>query len=125
MATTPKSVWAGRVLALPIALLFGMSAFMKLRGGPELTQGMAHMGLPETLVQPLAWLELACLLVYLVPQTAVVGAILLTGYLGGAICTHWRVGDPFVVQVALGVCVWLSLWLRDARVRQLMPLVRP
>lgn len=123
--TTSKSVWAGRVISTLIALLFGMSGFMKLRGGPELAQGLAHMGVPEAVVLPLALLEITCVVIYLVPPTAVLGAILLTGYIGGAIWTHWRVGDAFVVQTVLGVCVWLGLWLRDARLRQLIPLLRP
>jgi uncharacterized membrane protein YphA (DoxX/SURF4 family) len=99
-----------------------MSGVMKLRGGPELAQGMAHLGLPESMVVPLAILEIACVVVYLVPATSVLGAILLAGYMGGAICTHWRVGDPFVVQAALGFFVWLGLYLREPRLRALLPL---
>ena len=83
---------------------------------------MAHLGLPESLTIPLAVLEIACVLVYLIPATSVLGAILLTGYMGGAICTHLRVGDPFVVQIAVGVLVWLALYLRDPRLRALIPL---
>ncbi|QDT83711.1 hypothetical protein MalM14_13450 [Gimesia chilikensis] len=94
---------------------------MKFKGGPEMTDGMAKLGLPESMILPLAILELVCLVLYLVPWTAVLGAILLTGYLGGAICTHWRVGDPFVVQAGLGVVLWLSVYLRDRRLWQLIP----
>jgi catechol 2,3-dioxygenase-like lactoylglutathione lyase family enzyme len=65
---------------------------MKLKGGPELAQGMAHLGLPGSMVVPLAILELSCVVVYLIPATSVLGAIVLTGYIGGAICTHWRSG---------------------------------
>ena len=61
-------------------------------------------------------------MVYLIPQTAVLGAILLAGYVGGAICTHWRVGDPFIVQIVLGICVWLGLYLREPRLKALLPL---
>jgi hypothetical protein len=98
------------------------SGIGKFVGGEELTQGMALLGLPESMVQPLAILELACVVLYLVPTTSVIGAILLAGYMGGAICTHWRVGDPFVTQIALGVAVWLGLWLREPRLRALLPL---
>jgi hypothetical protein len=101
-----------------------MSAFMKLKGGPELAQGMAHLGLPESMVVPLAILEIACVVVYLVPATSVLGAILLAGYAGGAICTHWRVGDPVFVQIALGIAVWLGLHLRESRLKDLIPLRR-
>ncbi|HAH44653.1 MAG TPA: DoxX family protein, partial [Planctomycetaceae bacterium] len=89
-------VWIGRLIAAALAFMFGMSGVMKLKGGPELAEGMAHLGLPDSMVFPLAILELTCLVLYLLPWTSVVGAILLTGYLGGAMCTHWRVGDPFV-----------------------------
>jgi hypothetical protein len=87
-------------------------------------QGFAHLGLPLTLMKPLAVLELSCVVVYLIPATSVLGAILLAGYLGGAICTHLRVGDPFVAQAAIGVFLWLGLWLRESRLRVLIPLRR-
>lgn len=117
-----KIVWVGRVISVLASLLFGMSAVMKLMGGPEVTQGMAHLGLPESLVKPLAILELSCVVVYLIPATSVLGAILLTGYIGGAICTQLRVGDPFFVQIALGMFVWLGLYLRENRLREIIPL---
>jgi len=97
---------------------------MKMKGGPEVFQGFGHLGLPESMRIPLAILELSCLLVYLIPPTAMLGAVLLTGYLGGAICTHWRVGDPFIVQVVLGLVVWLGLYLREGRLRILLPVRR-
>ena len=122
VAASGKLVWAGRVISVLVSLLFLMSAVMKLRGGAELTKGMAHLGLPESLTVPLAILEISCVVVYLVPATSVLGAILLTGYIGGAVCTHLRVGDPFFVQVALGIFVWLGLYLRDNRLKELIPL---
>jgi hypothetical protein len=97
---------------------------MKLKGGPELATGMEHLGLPASMVMPLAILELSCVVIYLIPQTSVLGAILLAGYLGGAICTHWRVGDPFVVQIVLGLLVWLGIYLREDRLKALIPLRR-
>ena len=78
---------------------------MKWRGGADVVQGMAHLGFPESLIRPLAILELSCELVYVLPWTSIVGAILLTGYIGGAICAHVRVGDPVYIQIALGVLV--------------------
>ena len=122
MAAVGKVVWAGRGISILASLVFVMSAVMKLKGGPELDQGMEHLGLPSGMVVPLAFLELACVVVYLIPATSVLGAILFAGYLGGAICTHWRVGDPFVVQSVLGVLVWLGLYLREPRLRALLPL---
>ena len=70
-------------------------------------------------------LELACTIVYVIPRTAVLGAILLTGYLGGAIATHVRIGEPFLPVILMGVLIWGGLFLRDPRLRALMPLRRP
>jgi hypothetical protein len=123
MATASgKTVWVGRVISGLVAAPFFLSAFMKLKGGPELTQGMAHLGLPESMLVPLAILELSCVVIYLIPPTSVLGAILLAGYMGGAICTHWRVGDPFVAQIVIALLVWLGLYLREDRLRSLIPL---
>ncbi len=83
--------------------------------------GMAHLGLPESLIVPLGILEISCVVIYLIPATSVLGAILLTGYIGGAICAHVRVGDPFFIQIALGICVWLGLYLRENRLKELIP----
>jgi len=105
-----------------VSLVFLMSAFMKLKGGAEVMQGMAHLGLPESLILPLAILEVSCVVIYLIPATSILGAILLTGYIGGAICTHLRVGDPFFIQIALGIFVWLGLYLRENRLKALIPL---
>jgi len=121
-AASGKILWTGRVISTLASLPFIMSAVMKLKGGAEVTQGMAHLGLPESLILPLAILELSCVAIYLIPATSVFGAILLAGYLGGAICTHLRVGDPFFVQIALGVFVWLGLYLRENRLKALIPL---
>ena len=119
-----KVVWVGRVISVLASLMFLMSAGMKLKGGPELAEGMAHLGLPSSMVVPLAILELTCVVIYLIPITSVLGAILLAGYIGGAICTHWRVGDPFIVQILLGIFVWLGLYLREDRLKALIPLRR-
>ena len=119
---TGRIVWVGRVVSILVSLVFAMSAFMKLKGGAELMREMAHLGLPESLITPLSILEISCVVIYLIPPTSVLGAILLTGYIGGAICTHVRVGDPFFIQVALGIFVWLGLYLRENRLKGLIPL---
>jgi hypothetical protein len=97
---------------------------MKLKGGPELEKGLAHAGIPMSIVASLGVLEAACVVVYLIPATSILGAILLTGYMGGAICTNWRVGDPVWFQIVLGVFVWLGVYLRDPRLKDLIPLRR-
>ena len=117
-----KIVWVGRVISILVSLLFAMSALMKLKGRTEVIQGMAHLGLPESLIVPLAILEISCVVIYAIPATSVLGAILLTGYIGGAICTHLRVGDPFFMQIGFGIFVWLGLYLREERLKELIPL---
>jgi DoxX-like family len=124
VAASGKIVWVGRVISVLASLLFLMSAFFKLKDGPEVLQGIAHLGWPESLLVPLSILEISCVVIYLIPATSVLGAILLTGYIGGAICTHWRVGDPFFVQIVLGLFVWLGLYLREDRLRGLIPVRR-
>lgn len=115
-------IWAGWAASiLPSLMLLG-SAAMKLMGGPQLAEGFNHLGWPVTLAVPLAILELTCVVVYLIPATSVLGAILVTGYLGGAVAAHVRIGEAFFIQVSLGVLVWLGLWLRDGRLRALIPM---
>ena len=117
-----KTLWASYIMsALPLLLLL-MSAVMKLIKPPPVVEGFAHLGFPESLALGLGLLELACAVVYVIPQTSVLGAILLTGYLGGATVTHLRVGEPFFMPVLLGMLVWGGLYLRDPRLRALIPL---
>ena len=121
-AVSKGRLWAGRIAsALPVLMLL-VSAGMKFTGGPDVMQGMAKFGYPESLVIPLGITELACTILYLIPQTSVLGAILLTGYLGGATATHVRVGDLFIAPVITGVLVWAGLYLRDPRLHALVPL---
>jgi len=122
VSASRKIVWIGRVISILVSLLFAMSALMKLKGGTEVIQGMTHLGLPESLIVPLAILEISCVVIYAIPATSVLGAILLTGYIGGAICTHLRVGDPFFIQIGIGIFVWLGLYLREDRLKGLLPL---
>lgn len=117
--------WAGRVVTVLAMLPFLPSAVMKLLRRPEVIEGMGHLGVPESLMIPLAVLELLCVVTYAVPRTAALGAILLTGYIGGAILTHLRVGEPVYTQIVIGILVWLGLWLREARLRRLLPLIQP
>lgn len=109
--------------ALPVMMLL-FSALMKLMTPAPVLLEFGRLGYQENVIFGLGLLELACTLIYLVPRTAVLGAILLTGYFGGATATHLRVGDPLVnyVTVLLGVLVWGGLFLRDERIRALIPL---
>lgn len=117
-----KVVWIGRALSWLASLLFLYSAYLKFQGGKEVVESMAHLGLSEDLIHPLGILELTCVAVYLLPLTSMLGAILLTGYVGGALCSSLRVGDPYYPHIILGVVIWLGLWLRDARLTALIPM---
>ena len=117
-----KARWAGYILStLPVLMLL-FSAAMKFAKPPGFAEGMAKLGIPESLAFGLGILELACTILYIIPRTAVLGAILLTGYLGGAILTHLRVGDNFIGPIVFGVFIWGGLFLRDPRIRALIPL---
>lgn len=118
------ALWTGRVMSILPCLLLFMSAFMKFSSTAGAEEGFRHLGVPMSLAFGLGVLEATCALLYLIPRTAVLGAILLTGYLGGALMTHLRVGDPFWMQPLVGVVLWGGLWLRDPHLRALMPIVR-
>jgi DoxX-like family len=117
------ALWVGRVMsALPVLMvLFG--SILKLMKTASVIEGFARYGLPERLVVPVGVIELICVIVYVIPRTAVPGAILMTGLLGGAILTNVRVGDPgYAFPVILGMLAWGGLYMRDVRVRELIPL---
>jgi hypothetical protein len=116
-----KLLWTGRVLsALPVLMLL-FSAVMKFTKPPALVEGFKHLGYPEHLAFALGVVELVSTIVYVIPRTAVLGAILVTGYLGGAIATHVRLGEQFISPAILGILVWAGLALRDSRLRALLP----
>jgi hypothetical protein len=120
------TIWAGRVIsALPVLGLLA-SAAMKLSQRPEAIQGMVEKGgFPAGSITPIGLAELLSTLLYVFPQTAILGAVLLTGYLGGAIATHVHGGQGFAAPLILGILVWAGLFLRDARLRALLPLRQP
>lgn len=123
---TPKKLplITGWILTAIPAVMLLLSAGMKVANPPMMADGFAHLGWPGTLTMTLAVLEIACTVLYLIPQTAVLGAILVTGYLGGAIATHVRLGEAVYAQAGLGVLAWLGLYLREPRLRALIPLRR-
>jgi hypothetical protein len=124
-APTKAQLWGGRVAsALPVLALV-MSSMMKLSHAAQLVpQFVGKFGYSETTLTPLGIVELVCAIAYAIPKTRAIGAVLVTGYLGGAIATHVRIGDPFVAPLVLGVLAWLGLFLTDTRVRELLPLRR-
>lgn len=122
VAESKGMIWGGRVLsALPVLLLV-FSGVMKIIQPGDFAAQMDKMGVPSHLATGIGITELVCVALYVIPQTAVLGAILLTGYLGGAVLTHLRVGDAFFMPIVVGVVLWLGLFLRDRRIRALAPL---
>jgi uncharacterized membrane protein YphA (DoxX/SURF4 family) len=125
ITTTPKwMIWTGRVIsALPVLMLL-MSGAMKFNLPEDAVTQMKQIGWEPKMMPALGIIEIGSALLYVIPQTAVLGAILLTGYLGGAIATHVRVADyaHMPIPLVLGILVWVGLYLRDHRVRSLVPL---
>jgi DoxX-like protein len=120
-----KALWAGRILSGLAVLFMLFDAIIKLLRHPAAVQGSIELGYPESVVFGLGIVLVVCLALYLVPRTAVLGAILFTGYLGGAVATHVRVGNPLFSHVLSPVYVaaflWVGLWLRDQRIRAILP----
>jgi hypothetical protein len=105
--------------------MLAMSAVMKLMRTPQVLEGWAKSGYPDASLLVIGLTELACAVLYVIPRTSVLGAILVTGYLGGATATHVRLGEAvFVAPVILGILAWAGLFLRDPRLRALLPLRR-
>lgn len=97
------------------------SAVFKFLQPPEMMKELDKMGWQAGQMPALGVVEIVCTILYLIPQTAVLCAILLTGYLGGAIATHVRISDNFAPPVIMGVMIWVGIFLRDARLRKLLP----
>lgn len=117
-----KALWIGRVISILLVLMLSFSAIVKMMRPAGVLQEFDRLQVPPRLAIAIGILELACAVIYAIPQTAVLGAILLTGYLGGAVLTHFRIADPFWSPIVLGVFAWLGLYLRDPRLRELVPL---
>ena len=116
------ALWTGRVMsALPILIVL-MGSVMKLMRLPAVHEGFARAGLSDSLIVPVGLIELICVITYVIPATAVLGAILMTGLLGAACLTSLRIADPtYPLPVILGMLAWGGLFMRDLRVRALIP----
>lgn len=119
-----RARWLARILTGLTTLFLAFDGLMKLAMHPEVIKGSERLGLPVHLSAVFGTVLLASLVLYLIPRTAVLGAALLTGYLGGAVLVHLRVGDPVLTHtlfpIYIGIVVWLGLYLRDERVRALV-----
>jgi hypothetical protein len=121
-----KMVWTGWILSGLITVFMLFDATIKIMRVPAALEGTARLGYPVNVVMPLGIVLLACTVLYAIPRTAILGAILLTGYLGGAVASNVRVDNPLLgftlFPVYVGVLLWLGVFLRDRRVRELIPL---
>jgi hypothetical protein len=128
MPVSATARWAGLVMSGLVILFLLVDGAMKLVPLDIVVETSAQLGLPAHLARPLGILTLVCTILYAIPRTSVLGAILLTAYMGGAIATHVRIGSPLFTHVLfgvyLGLMIWGGLYLRDERVRALIPLSR-
>jgi hypothetical protein len=123
--TSSKRIWASRILGGLPALFLLVDGGMKLFKPVVVVEASAQLGYPESTLVGIGLALLVSTLLYLLSRTAILGAVLLTGYLGGAVATHVRVGGPafnVVFPVIFGSLLWGSLWLRDRRLQELLPL---
>jgi hypothetical protein len=131
MSLAPVSkaaLWAGRVISGIVTLFLLLAAVMDLARPSSVVEGMVKYGYPESSLVGIGVALLTSVILYVVPRTSILGAILLTGYLGGAVATHVRAGDPvgrMLVPVFFGLLTWGGLYLRDERLRALAPLRSP
>ena len=116
LASNKTRLWAGRILSALPALFLLIDGIMKLVKPAIVVETTVKLGYPESVISGIGIVLLACTILYLIPRTAVLGAILLTGYLGGAVATHVRVGEevfPVIFPVILGALLWGGLYLRN------------
>ena len=125
---SPKRLWTGRVLSGLVVLFLLMDAVMKLFKPAAVLKAQAELGWPDEITVATGVVLLICTILYAVPQTAVLGAVLLTGYLGGAVAVQWRVGHPLfagtLFPVYMGIVLWAGLCMRDAELCEMIPLRR-
>src|SRR5436305_2045278 len=125
IAASKARVWLARVLTGLVVLFLGMDSIVKLLRIPQAVEGTLQLGYSPSVIVPLGVVTLVLLILYLVPRTAVLGALLWTGYLGGAVASQVRVGNPLLTHTLFPIYVatllWLGLWLRDERLRALLP----
>jgi hypothetical protein len=131
MQTIPQSqdvskgrYWTGFAISLLIGLLLFASGATKISMIDPVREGITLLGYPGSVTPATGMVLILCALIYLIPKTSILGAILLTGYLGGATAIHVRVGDSFIFPIILGVLVWGAIYIRDPQLQKLIPLRR-
>jgi hypothetical protein len=128
LAPSRAALWGGRISSGLAVLFLTFDAGFKLFASLEALESGPDLGWTVQSVRVLGWIQLVCLAAYLVPRTRVLGALLWTGYLGGAVATHLRVANPLLSHtlfpIYIATLLWLGLWLCDLRVRALLPVTR-
>jgi len=121
------ALWTGRILGALVVLFMLFDAGVKVLKLDMAVKGTAQVGYPVSTVAPIGWAALISVILYAIPQTSVLGAILLTGYLGGAVATNVRISSPLgfdLIPAIVGALAWGALWLRNERLRAMIPLRR-
>jgi hypothetical protein len=124
-SVSKSTIWIGRIVSGLPALFLLVDGAMKLVKPAVVVEATTKLGYSESLIIPIGIILIACTLLYLIPTTSVLGAILLTGYLGGAVATHVRAAEgvfPIIFPIIFGALLWLGLYLHDTRLRALIPL---
>ena len=114
--------WAGIIISALVSILFLMGPAFVFINPAAAAKGTEHMGYPPSANLLIPILEIVCAILYIIPQTSVLGAVLLTGYLGGATASHIRIGEPPIAPLVVAAFVWLAIYLREPRLRALLPL---
>jgi DoxX-like family len=123
VAVSKQALWTGRTLTILVALMLLLDCVGKFMKPPQVVDAFDKLGLPHSTIFSTGAILLVCTVIYLIPRTATIGAILLTGYLGGAISIHLRIGDgtfPLVFPAILGALAWAGIYFRSARLRSVI-----
>jgi hypothetical protein len=126
--TLHRSLWAGRIMSAIVVITLVADATIQLFAPARIASMLQETGFAMDLTRIVGPILLACAILYAIPATTVLGAILVTGYLGGAICAHVRIGElgspPEIISLLLGALTWGGLYARDPRIRAILPLIR-
>jgi len=125
--TSHRAVWAGRIMSAFVVIALVADGAVQLFAPAQIASMLQETGFAMDLTRVVGPIILACAILYAIPATAVLGAILVTGFLGGAICAHVRIGEmgspPEIISLLLGALTWGGLYLRDPRIRALLPII--
>ena len=123
-----RALWAGRIMSAFVIIVLVADGTIQLFAPAQIANLLQETGFAMNLTLVVGPLLLACAILYAIPATAVLGAILVTGFLGGAICAHVRIGElgspPEIIALLLGAMTWAGLYARDSRIRAILPLIR-